>query len=396
MIRYTDNKRRVHKMIGQFIRNERDQELITLAEKHRIELSEYAEMIDKDATIPSHIIDNMKMSGLTALPVPEQAGGRSMTLYELVLIQEELGKGEASAALSIGWHLGILKDLHDRKPWTDETYAKLCNDVVNGSIINRAQTEEETGDPTRGGLPVTIATPVEGGYTITGRKTFTTLSPHLDQVIVKATCEGVPADFLVSMNSEGVQLEKTWDTLGMRGTRSDDLILNNVFVPTGALLETYDKERKTKALPPAWLLHIPAVYLGIAETARVEALNFASSYQPNSLDTPLKDVPHIQDKFGKIALSLVAARHFLYSVADQWDRYPEERMMMQAQLFAAKHQAVSSAMEAVDLSMRIVGGRSLMKKNKLERLYRDVRAGLHNPPSDELTLQVLGMSQFTE
>ncbi|MBN8207624.1 acyl-CoA/acyl-ACP dehydrogenase [Bacillus sp. NTK071] len=383
-------------MIGQFIRNERDLELIKIAEKHRLELREHAELIDQEASIPSHIIDNMRLSGLTALPIPEQAGGRSMSLYELVLIQEELGKGESSAALSIGWHLGVLKDLNDRRPWADETYTKLCNDVLNGSIINRAQTEEETGDPTRGGLPATIATPVEGGYTITGRKTFTTLSPHLDQVIVKATCEGVPADFLVAMNLEGVELEKTWDTLGMRGTRSDDLILNKVFVPKSALLETFDKERKTKSLPPAWLLHIPAVYLGIAEAARVEALNFVSNYQPNSIDIPLKDVPHIQDKFGQIALSLVAARHFLYSVADQWDRYPDERMMMQAQLFAAKQQAVSSAMEAVDLSMRIVGGRSLMKKNKLERLYRDVRAGLHNPPSDELTLQLLGMSQFKE
>ncbi|MFP3361488.1 acyl-CoA dehydrogenase family protein, partial [Planococcus sp. SIMBA_143] len=67
---------------------------------------------------------------------------------------------------------------------------------------------------------------------------------------------------------------------------------------------------------------------------------------------------------------------------------------MQGQLFAAKTQAVKAAMEAVDLSMRIVGGRSLMKKNQLERLYRDVRAGLHNPPSDELTLQVLAMKQF--
>ncbi|WP_347550217.1 acyl-CoA dehydrogenase family protein [Pseudalkalibacillus hwajinpoensis] len=381
-------------MIQQFIRNKREEELVRLAHKHRVKLNESASIIDQEANIPSAIIEQMRTSGFSALSVPEQYGGKDLSLYELVLIQEELGKGEAAGALSIGWHLGIMKDLSDRRPWNESVYEKLCKDVLNGVIINRAQTEEETGDPTRGGLPATIATPVEGGYTITGRKTFTTLSPHLDQVIVKATCDGVPSDFLVSMDQQGVSLEHTWDTLGMRGTRSDDLVLDKVIVSKEALLETYDKERKTSSLPPAWLLHIPAVYLGIAEAARQEAISFVTSYQPNSLDIPLKDVPHIQDKFGKISLSLLGARHFLYSVADQWDRYPDERMNMQGQLFAAKHQAVNAALEAVDLSMRIVGGRSLMKKHRLERLYRDVRAGIHNPPGDELTLQVLGKSQF--
>ncbi|QHA91935.1 acyl-CoA dehydrogenase family protein [Bacillus sp. N1-1] len=381
-------------MIERFVRNDRQKELLHLASKHRAELKESAEQIDEEARIPDSIIASMKDSGFTSLPIPEEFGGKGLSLYELVLIQEELGKGEGAGALSIGWHFGILKDLHDRRPWNDNTYAELCKDVLKGQLVNRAQTEEETGDPTRGGLPATIATEVEGGYQLTGRKTFTTLSPHLDSVIVKSTLNGVPADFLVSMNQKGVSLEQTWDVLGMRGTRSDDLVLTDVFVPSEALLEIYDKERKTASLPPAWLLHIPAVYLGIAESAREEAVKFVTSYQPNSLDIPLKDVPHIQDKFGRISLALLSARHFLYSVAEQWDQYPEERMNMQGQLFAAKTQAVKAAMEAVDLSMRIVGGRSLMKKNQLERLYRDVRAGLHNPPSDELTLQVLAMKQF--
>ena len=381
-------------MIEKFVRNDREKDLLHLASKHRAELKESAEQIDEEARIPDSIIASMKQSGFTSLPIPVEFGGKGLSLYELVLIQEELGKGEGAGALSIGWHFGILKDLHDRRPWNDNTYMELCKNVLNGALVNRAQTEEETGDPTRGGLPATIATEVEGGYQLTGRKTFTTLSPHLDSVIVKSTLNGVPADFLVSMSHKGVSLEHTWDVLGMRGTRSDDLVLTDVFVPPDALLEIYDKERKTASLPPAWLLHIPAVYLGIAESAREEAVKFVTSYQPNSLDIPLKDVPHIQDKFGRISLALLSARHFLYSVAEQWDQYPEERMNMQGQLFAAKTQAVKAAMEAVDLSMRIVGGRSLMKKNQLERLYRDVRAGLHNPPSDELTLQVLAMKQF--
>ncbi|WP_377889084.1 acyl-CoA dehydrogenase family protein [Alkalihalobacillus sp. R86527] len=383
-------------MIEKFIRNKREEELYNLAHGISLELREFANIIDEKAAIPESIVDRFRSTGYSALPVPTKYGGEGLSLYELVLIQEELGKGEGATALSIGWHLGILKDLNDRRPWNEFTFGRLARDVVGGSIINRAQTEEETGDPTRGGLPVTIAEKEATGYRITGRKTFTTLSPHLDQVIVKATVRDTdePADFLLSMNDEGVSVEETWDALGMRGTRSDDLVLNDVFVPSERLLEVYDKERKTKSLPPGWLLHIPAVYLGIAEAAKQEAIDFVNTYQPNSLDTSLKEVPHIQDKLGQISLKLLSARHFLYSVADQWDKYPEQRMAMQSQLFAAKHQAVNAALDIVDLSMRIIGGRSIMKKNRIERLYRDVRAGLHNPPGDELTLQVLAKSEL--
>ncbi|WP_270181999.1 acyl-CoA dehydrogenase family protein [Alkalihalobacillus sp. CinArs1] len=383
-------------LIEKFIRNEREEKLHHLAQDLSEELQEFASKIDEEASIPTSILDRFRTSGYSALPVPKQYGGEDLSLYELVLIQEELGKGEGATALSIGWHLGILKDLNDRRPWNDITFGRLSRDVVEGTIINRAQTEEKTGDPTRGGLPVTIAKRVDSGYRLTGRKTFTTLSTHLDQVIVKATLEDSEeaCDFLISMKDEGVSIEETWDVIGMRGTRSDDLVLNGVHVPAERLLEVYDKERKTKAIPPGWLLHIPAVYLGIAEAAKQEAIEFVNTYQPNSLDKPLSEVPHIQDKIGQISLKLLSARHFLYSVADQWDKYPEERMQMQSQLFAAKHQAVNAAIDVVDLSMRIIGGRSLMKKNKIERLYRDVRAGLHNPPSDELTLQVLANSEF--
>lgn len=383
-------------MIEKFIRNEREIELYNIAHSISKELKECSKVIDEEAEIPRSLIDRFRTSGYSALPIPEQYGGRDLSLYELVLLQEELGKGDGAAALSIGWHLGIMKDLNDRRPWNESIFEKFSRDIVDGAIINRAQTEEETGDPTRGGLPTTIATPIEGGYRLTGRKTFTTLSTHLDQVIVKATIEDTdePADFLVSMKDEGIKIEKTWNVLGMRGTRSDDLVLTNVVVPEENVVEVYDKERKTKSLPPAWLLHIPAVYLGIAEAARQIALEFVETYQPNSLDISLKEVPHIQDKFGRIGLDLVSARHFLYSVADQWDKYPRERMKMQAQLFAAKHHAVNASLNVVDLSMKIVGGRSLMKKNNIERLFRDVRAGIHNPPGDELTLHVLAKSQL--
>lgn len=58
-------------------------------------------------------------------------------------------------------------------------------------------------------------------------------------------------------------------------------------------------------------------------------------------------------------------------------------------LGAVKLTVTNAAIEAVDLAMRIVGARSLSLKSPLQRYYRDVRAGIHNPPMDDMTVQIL-------
>jgi alkylation response protein AidB-like acyl-CoA dehydrogenase len=188
------------------------------------------------------------------------------------------------------------------------------------------------------------------------------------------------------MSQDGVKIEETWDTVAMRGTRSDDLILENVRVKSEALVE---EERGKSGLPKAWLLHIPACYLGVAIAARNEAVHFAKTYKPNSLPGPISEVPEVQRKIGEMELELFKARELMYSVASKWVNEPESRMKMGQSLLAVKHVATNSAAKVVDLAMRIVGARSLAMSSPLQRHYRDVRAGLHNPPMDDMVISAL-------
>lgn len=66
------------------------------------------------------------------------------------------------------------------------------------------------------------------------------------------------------------------------------------------------------------------------------------------------------------------------------------------ELAAVKYVATNSAIKVVDLAMRIAGGQSLRKEYPLERYYRDVRCGLHNPPADDITLKIFGDRAFQE
>ena len=65
---------------------------------------------------------------------------------------------------------------------------------------------------------------------------------------------------------------------------------------------------------------------------------------------------------------------------------------MTNELGAVKYTITNSAIDIVDKAMRIVGAKSLQRQNPLQRYYRDVRAGLHNPPMDDVTILKLAQT----
>jgi alkylation response protein AidB-like acyl-CoA dehydrogenase len=134
-------------------------------------------------------------------------------------------------------------------------------------------------------------------------------------------------------------------------------------------------------------LLIAAVYLGIAQAARDEAVQFARKHRPNSLDRPIASVPHVQEKVAKMDLALLQSRAVLFAIAQELDRDPSRVPASYAA--AAKYLVTNHAVEVVDLAMRLVGGAGLSLNSTLQRHYRDVRAGLHNSPMDDTTLSLL-------
>ncbi|RWZ52347.1 acyl-CoA dehydrogenase [Halobacillus fulvus] len=372
-----------------WIKNDRQKRLFEKAARIAEEARDHVKETDRDAVFSPKTLKMIKQEKYPSLSLPVSYGGEDLSLYEFLLLQEKIAEGDGSVALSIGWHVGIMKELSDDHVWKKKDYERLVKQVADEQVIvNRAATEPATGSPTRGGIPETTAVRDGDEYVVTGRKTFTSMANHLDYYIVSAYVEDLDTVgwFLVDRHQPGVSVEKTWDTMGMRGTASDDLILNEVELSVDDLVEV---KQEGKPAPKGWLLHIPACYLGIAVSARNDAIQFAQSFQPNSLDTTISEVPHIQDKIGEMEWKLLQAHTFLYSVARKWDEEPEQRPTMGPELAAVKLAVTNTANEVVDLAMRIAGGRGLSRKNSFEKYYRDVRAGLHNPPMDDAVVQML-------
>ncbi|WP_226035974.1 acyl-CoA dehydrogenase family protein [Aquibacillus saliphilus] len=380
-----------------FIKNDRQRDLIRMAERLAIRVKQRVPETEENASFSLENLNDLKSEGYVTLPLPLEYGGQQINLYELLLLQERLAVGDGSVALSIGWHMGIMMELSEQKMWTPEKFTMLAREVgENKKVVNRAASEPATGSPTRGGIPETKAVWDGTYYILNGRKTFTTMASVLDYYLVTAYVEDKQSvgSFLIEKGHPGISIEHTWDTVGMRGTGSDDLVLKNVKLNQDSLVEINTKS--AKPTPKGWLLHIPACYLGIAIAARNDAIEFAKSYQPNSLNTTISEVPHIKQKIGEMDLKLLQARYLMYAVAEKWDNNVADRDNLGPELAAVKTVATNIANEVVDLSMRIVGGRGLSKKLQFEQYYRDVRAGLHNPPMDDMVIQMLGNRALTE
>lgn len=382
------------------IRNEREARLAERADRLAAAFADRAEAHDREGSFPFDNFADLKRDGYMKLTVPAAYGGEEATLYEMLLAQERLARGDGSTALAVGWHVGLMLHWRTVRTWPEALFAQVCREAAErGAMLNHFASEPATGSPSRGGLPQTQAVRTDGGWLVTGRKTFSTLSPIVERFLVSATLAGTETvgDFLVD-RGPGLRVEETWNTLGMRATGSHDVVLEGAFVPDDRLVTQTDRSRPAPA--PAdgggWLLHIPACYLGIADAARTFAIRFASEYRPNSLPGPIADLPHIQQLIGGMEEELSVARTYLYALADRWDRLPEQRAALRPEFGIAKKRAVAAALTIVDQAMRIAGGASLSRTLPLERYYRDVRAGLHNPPMDDAVTRMLAQRALQE
>lgn len=353
-----------------------------------------ADAHDRANTFPHDTFAALRESGYLAMTVPVEFGGPGATPLEVMLAQEELAKGSGSVALGATMHLGVMGGLADSRTWPTALLERIFNEVLTeGALINGLASEPDLGSPSRGGGFRTTATAVDGGYVVNGRKTWSTLSPALAYgnvllTVVERDGEETRGSLLVPMATAGVRVEETWDNLSMRATGSHDVVFEHAFVPEELRLP------QPTGLPASqvsgWTLLGSAVYLGIAQAARDFAIQFARDRVPSGLGKPIAELPNVQARIAQMEIQLLQARSVLYGAAELWDKVPEARADLGWQFAAAKYTVTNHAIDITDQALRVVGSVGLQRRYPLERYFRDVRAGLGNPPMDDVALTLIG------
>ena len=240
---------------------------------------------DRDASFPFENFAELREAGLLRLTVPSDHGGAGASLTTFLRVQEALAHGDGSTAMALNMHLKLFGAEREASVYPADWYAEMCRGAVeDGWLCNTVASEEGLGSPAGGGIPETTARPVEGGWMLEGRKTWTTMAPILHYFIVMARLDpdraGPPviANFMVFRDDPGFRVEETWDSLGMRATGSHDVVFENLFVPADRLLTQRDgsKGDRRGAAGVAWFaLGLSAVTLGVATAARDYSVAYA-------------------------------------------------------------------------------------------------------------------------
>ncbi len=339
---------------------------------------------DRDATFVSEAYAAMTDTAYRAMAVPTELGGMGASLRQVVLAEHELARWSGAAALSAAMHLymTVMQRWRYGRGLADAE-AALRKVAADGIVL-----------ATSGGndwvCPTTTAVPVEGGFRLTGRKSFVSQAPAATVLSTSATLgePGPDAEVLhasVPMSSPGVTIVETWDTLGMRGTASHDVVLDDVFVPT----EKITGRRPYGVLSGPLLLAaqyfapvVAAVYLGVAQGARDEAARMLAA-KPDPAPSAVR-------LLGEMTARLRVARWALLAAIEETGEHfgPDQQVL--ETLMTAKRHAVLEAVAVTDLALQVAGGPAFARGSKLERAYRDVRGGPFHPLTPEATLETVG------
>jgi alkylation response protein AidB-like acyl-CoA dehydrogenase len=345
--------------------------------------------------------------GLHRLVVPASAGGLGARMAEAAEVLTALGAVDGSTALGFAMQVHVVGALVDSVAVPPDMRERVLRAVVDdGALVNNAATEEGGGSPARGAVPGTTATlERDGSWRLSGEKTWTTWLPNLTHAFVTAQVAGTdPVEvgvWLVHLAADGIERRPAFEAMGMRGSASGRLALDGVRVPPDALLirRAVAAPDPRGVAPGAWFgIAIAAVYLGVGEGARTDVARWALDRRPGDGTTSVADVPSVQVRLGRLDADLRAARIVMLDVARRWDAAVAAGdqaglAAAAADVALAKVVATGAAVAATDEALRIAGGPGFLA-GRLERAFRDARAGLINPPLEDVALAGFARAVF--
>ena len=377
----------------------RQQQFIDLAGTLADEFAARAAEHDRDGSFPFENYERMKQTGYLGLSVPVELGGMGASLLEMCLAQERLAQGCASTALAVTMHISPIGQ--QATLWQAGLRPEL-EGLLRGAASGEVVYASMSAEPGYSILTdsSTTMTKVPDGFLVNGHKVFGTGSAVCTSFSTMARYDD-PVDgprlmfFVLPRHSEGVVVHDTWNTMGMRGTQSNDFDLENVFVPETAVFHSLPVDHFDATLiKTVWGWSMPvfgSVYLGIAAGAMAELRRIV-------LRRRWEQRPEIQGAFADMEVLLESGRAVIRAHAQDYESgrlyvdLPVQQAMSRAVL--PKYVATNNAVKILDLVMQVAGGSGYFKSSPLERAYRDVRAGTVHPYNNFEALNLFGKTSL--
>ncbi len=323
----------------------------------------------------------MKGAGLYGMWIPRAYGGLEVDPITALRVLEEVARIDSAAA----WNLAISIDTALFAVYLGERGA---SEVYGGGDAVLASPLFPPGE----------AVPVEGGFRVNGRASFASGCHHCDWLLLtaliiehgtaRARANGEPEMWFVALPSGDLEIvENSWNTVGMRGTGSNDVTVRDAFVPrhrAGPLVAPESRPSMPNGFEgplyrcTVWpaVAALPSIALGVARAAIDEFVALATKKTPAYTASPLTQRSVVQSQAAQAEAKLGAARAYLYeALREVFENAVAGKLIgMQHKIkvqLAAIHAAIAAA-DAVDLVHAAAGSSGIREERRFERHFRDV------------------------
>ena len=370
------------------------EDLVRAAKHAALRIAERAPEVDRQRRVPVENIKDLHEAGLLTVTIPRDLGGSEADLVSQIAVYEIIGGACASTAWVMGNHstlctlsLGMM----------GEGAHPLIKDVVeNGALISHAAI---SGGDTN---------PAPGGFVASGRRLFVSGSTISTWIFLSTMVEGRNRWMLVPTSQPGLTIEETWLSMSVRGSMTNDVFLDQVFVAGDMAPEINHPALHEPWLPngPAALkaptkarVWMAAMTLGIAQAALEDSIEYAKGRSMALGGNDKTSMPGNQFAVADAAMDIESGSAFLVqearaitakAIAGQ-EFVPDDAARMEMVGLAARE----NSQKAVDRLFAIRGATGLFETGNFERYYRDVRMGtLHATSTPDLVREEVGKHIF--
>lgn len=350
---------------------------------------------DREGRINEAALKSLRAADWPGLAVPEKFGGRGAGLLMCCAAQRELAAADGGLAVALNMHLfsiGLMVEHWRRR--ADVSWLLMEAIATQGRLLASAFAEPNLGGSVS--RSTMRARRSSGGWVVSGRKAPCSLAGVADLVCLQMQTDDAEPEVLVAllpMPGPGLRVEHTWNTLGMRGSASDTLVLEDCEIPDELVFYRAPAGAEDDDVLTAgvvWFaLTVTATYLGVAQAAQAAAATLLRRGRISHLGAARAALPSYQAEVGEAVAGLLALEAGCAGLAAQMDADADPATLLPAAL-AVKKQAAAIVPAAVAGLMESCGGMAFGATGELARLWRDAQAIRFHPPTGPAVRQYLG------
>ncbi len=352
-----------------------------------------AQEIDASNQFPRDLWPQLGELGLLGITVEEADGGAGLGYLAHVVAMEEISRASASVGLSYGAHSNLC--VNQLRRWgSPEQKEKYLPKLISGEHVGAlAMSEPGAGSDVMGMR--TSAIRDGDSYVLNGSKMWITNGPEADTSIIYAVTGSDPAKsdklsaFIVERDFPGYSIAQKLDKLGMRGSDTSEIVLDNCQVPVENLIAT---EGKGASILMSGLdyerLVLGAGPLGIMRACFDLVMPYVHARK--QFGQPIGTFQLMQGKIADMYTAMNACRAYVYAVAQACDREQTTRFDAAGCILLASEKATWMAGETV----RALGGNGYINEYPAGRLWRDAKLYEIGAGTNEIRRMLIGRELF--